>query len=159
MLPVFAKKIGYDFDKLGVFILGAGGKSKSPALYMELKDRLKIPVVFLFDKDAEEIALSLKKIILPKDKIILIQQGELEDILSINLIKRTLNTEYEPVTKLTVSELKQSDRMCENISEFYKRRHLGEFKKSKLSKLISQNIKYKNDISEEIKTLINMVVL
>lgn len=159
LLPVFAKKLGYDFDKLGVFVLGAGGKSKSPALYMELKDKLKIPVVFLFDKDAEEIAKNLESVILPKDRIVVIQQGEFEDILSVNLIKRTLNKEYEPVTKLTVSELKQSDRMCENISEFYKRRHLGEFKKSKLSKMISENIKYSSDISKDIKTLLNQLFI
>ena len=157
LLPVFAKKLGCDFDKAGIFVLGAGGKSKSPSLYMELKDKLKIPVVFLFDKDAEEIAKSLEKNILSKDKIIVIKQGEFEDILSLNLLKRTLNSEYEPITKLTIEELKQSNRMCENIEEFYKRRHLGEFKKAKLSKMIAENIKYSSDISEEVKSLINQV--
>lgn len=158
LLPVFAKKLKLDFDKLGIFVLGAGGKSKSPALYMELKDKLKIPVVLLFDKDAGEIAEELKKVVLKKDKVIVIEQGEFEDILSLNLIKRCLNKEYEPVTKLTMAELKESNKMCENIEGFYKRRHLGEFKKSKLSKLISENIKYKTDISEEIENLINSIV-
>ena len=159
LLPVFADKLNMNFDKLGIFILGAGGKSKSPALYMELKDKLKIPVVLLFDKDATEIAEKLKKVVSKKDKVIVIEQGEFEDILSLNLIKRCLNNEYEPITKLTISELKESKKMCDNIQEFYKRRHLGEFKKAKLSKLISENIKYDSDISIEIKTLINQVVL
>lgn len=159
LLPVFAKKLGFDFAKFGIFILGAGGKSKSPALYMELKDKLKIPVVLLFDKDGEEIANNLNKLLLPKDSVIVIQQGEFEDILSLNLIKRTLNNEYEPITKITVSELRQSNRMCENISDFYKRRHLGEFKKAKLSKLISENIKYSSDISKDVKNLVNQLFI
>lgn len=159
LLPVFSKKLGFDFDAIGLFVLGAGGKSKSPSLYMELKDKLKIPVIFLFDKDAEEIAINLEKNILSKDKVIVINQGEFEDILSLNLIKRTLNNEYEPITKLTIDELKHSERMCDNIQEFYKIRHLGEFKKAKLSKLISENIKYSTDVSEDIKTLVMKIVL
>lgn len=158
LLPVFAYKLGMNFDDLGIFILGAGGKSKSPSIYIELKDKLNIPVVLLFDKDAVEIAEQLKKIILPKDKILLLQQGEFEDILSLNLIKRTLNNEYQPVTKLSFSELQQSNRMTVNIEEFYKRRHLGEFKKSKFSKMVSMNIRYRTDISDEIKTLIEQVI-
>ena len=48
--------------------------------------------------------------------------------------------------------------MCENIEEFYKSRHLGEFKKSKLSKIIAENIKYETDITEEIKNIIFSVI-
>ena len=158
LLPEFANKLNLNFDKYGIFVLGAGGKSKSPSLYLELRDKLKIPVVLLFDKDATEIAKNLQEVILPKDKIIVIEQGEFEDILSLNLLKRTLNKEYEPVTKLSISELKESERMCLNIEEFYKRRHLGEFKIAKLSKLISENISYSTDISTEIKGLINSII-
>ena len=34
LLPVFSKKLGFDFDSIGLFVLGAGGKSKSPSLYI-----------------------------------------------------------------------------------------------------------------------------
>ena len=53
--------VGYNFDELGIFILGAGGKSKSPSLYLKLKDKLKIPVIMLFDSDAKEICEFLNK--------------------------------------------------------------------------------------------------
>lgn len=158
LLPIFADKLNHNFDKNGIFILGAGGKSKSPALYTKLKNKLKIPVVFLFDSDAKDIHENLKTILLKKDKSILIEQGEFEDILPINLIKRSLNNEYEPATLLSNADLKINKKMCDNIELFYKTRHLGEFKKSKVSKIISKNIKYKTDITKEIEDIILRII-
>lgn len=158
LLPVFADKIGLNFDKNGIYVLGAGGKSKSPALYMKLRDKLKIPVILLFDSDAAEINENLKKSLLKKDSTIIIEQGEFEDILSTNLIKRALNNEYKPVTQLLKEDLRLSTKMCENIEYFYKSRHLGEFKKSKVSKIIAQNIKYKTDISKAIQNIILNII-
>ena len=157
LLPVFAKKLNYAFEENGVYILGAGGKSKSPSLYLKLKNKLKIPVVLLFDNDAEEICNLLKNKLEKKDKIFLIKNGEFEDILPSNLIKRTLNKEYEPATPLIKNDLKHSNRMSENIEEFYRTRHLGEYKKSKVSKLIANNIEYKTDITSDIKEIIDFI--
>lgn len=157
LLPVFAKELGYSFEQNGIYILGAGGKSKSPSLYLKLKDKIKIPILLLFDNDAEEICILLNKNLSKKDKTYLIKNGEFEDILPINLIKRTLNKEYKPATLLTKSELNFSNRMCENIEEFYKTRHLGEYKKSKVSKLIAANIRYKTDTTPEIKEIVDYI--
>ena len=158
LLPVFAKKLKHNFNNEGIYILGAGGKSKSPALYIKMKDKVKIPIVLLFDNDAAEICELLKDNLDAKDKIIIISKGEFEDILSINLIKRSLNNEYEPATPALIDDLRIHEKMCENIEEFYKSRHLGEFKKSKLSKIIAENIKYETDITEEIKNIIFSVI-
>ena len=158
LLPVFADKMKSNFYKNGIFILGAGGKSKSPALYFRLKDKVKIPIVFLFDSDAKEICSSLQKMIEKKDKTILIESGEFEDIISINLLKRALNYEYQPATPIIKEELHLHRKMCENIENFYRTRHLGEFKKSKLSKIIAKNVKYDTDITEEIKKIILSIV-
>ncbi len=158
LLPVFAKKMKYDFNENGVFVLGAGGKSKSPSIYVNIKDKIKLPVILLFDSDAIEICKSLNKTLYKKDKMIIIKEGEFEDILSLNLLKRTLNKEYEPATPLIIDDLHTYNKMCENIENFYRTRHLGEFKKSKLSKILAQNIKYKTDITEEIKNIILNIV-
>ena len=48
--------------------------------------------------------------------------------------------------------------MCENIELFYKSRHLGEYKKSKVAKILAENIKYDTDISDEIKNIIKMII-
>lgn len=154
LLPVFAEKINHNFSKEGIYILGAGGKSKSPALYLKLKERLNLPVIMLFDSDALEICSNLNNIILKKDKYILIENGEFEDILSLNLIKRTLNNQYQPASPLLIKDLKRYDKMCDNIEFFFKSRHLGEFKKSSFAKLLAANIKYETDSSEDIKKIL-----
>lgn len=158
LLPIFANALGYNFDKNGIFLLGAGGKSKSPTLYYQLKNYLKIPINFLFDDDAIEIYDQLKNILEKKDNAIIIENGEFEDILSLNLIKRALNNEYLPATMLTIKELRCNQRMCKNLEYFYRTRHLGEFKKSKISKIIAKNVKYKTDVTEEIMLLIKNLV-
>ena len=157
LLPVFADKLNKSFEKNGIYIMGAGGKSKSPSLYMKLRDRLKIPIIFLFDKDAQEICNNLSLVLNSKDKIILLEQGEFEDILSINLIKRALNSEYILSDPIVFSDLRSNSKMCENLELFYRTRHLGEFKKSKFAKIIADNIKYKTDISPEITNIISMI--
>lgn len=157
LLPVFANKLKLNFEEKGILLLGAGGKSKSPALYLKLKDKLKIPIILLFDNDAKEIKNLLDKQLNKKDMSLIIEKGEFEDILSLNLLKRSLNKEYEPITQVIKSDLLISNRMTENIEYFYKSRHLGEFKKSKLSKIIAENVKYKTDISKEIKELITII--
>lgn len=154
LLPVFSEKLKKSFNKNGVYIMGAGGKSKSLSLYMQLRESLKIPVILLFDEDAKEICESLDKNLLKKDKYILIRHGEFEDILPINLIKRGLNNEYKLIEPVRKEELCLYDKMCNNIEMFYKSRHLGEFKKSKLAKIIAENIKYETDVTEDIKNII-----
>lgn len=158
LLPVFANKLGVNFDEKGVYILGAGGKSKSPSLYFELKDKIKIPISILFDDDAKDIVDVLNTNLMKKDKSVLIQKGEFEDILSVNLIKRSLNAEYEIAVPIAKSELSLYPRMCQNLEEFYRTRHLGEFKKAKLSKILAENIKYDTDVTEDIKCLIKSLL-
>ena len=158
LLPAFANKMKSNFNKNGIFILGAGGKSKSPSLYIKIKNQIKIPIVFLFDYDAKEICSYLTNNIEEKDKTILIEKGEFEDILSINLLKRALNDEYKPATPILKDELHIYNKMCENIENFYRTRHLGEFKKAKLSKIIAKNIKYDTDLTDEIKKIIYNII-
>ncbi len=157
LLPVFAQKLHHKFDKEGIYVLGAGGKSKSPVLYMQMRDKLKIPVNILFDYDAIELTHSFEKQLLKKDKILIIDKGEFEDILSDNLIKRALNKEYLPATPIKISDLHIYTKMCDNIENFYRTRHLGEFKKSKVSKIIAKNIKYESDITDDIKKIITQI--
>lgn len=158
LIPVFAEKLGFNFNEEGIFVLGAGGKSKSPDIYLKLKDKLRIPIFLLFDSDADKICNSLIKLILKKDKIVIIKSGEFEDIISLNLIKRALNFEYETISPLKKDDLKIYNKMCENLEYFYKTRNIGEFKKAKFSKIIAKNIKYSSDISTEIKDIIYTLI-
>lgn len=158
LLPVFAKKMNYSFAKHGVKVIGAGGKSKVLNLYPQLKNTIKIPIVILLDSDACQISEQIKKLISKKDKVILIQKGEFEDIVSTNLIKRSFNNNFYDIEKVTISELCSSKKMCDNIKNIYKTRKIGEFQKAHFAKILASTVKYENDISNEIKEIINEII-
>ena len=136
LMPKFAKIDGYDFDKNGVHLISAGGKNQVAKLYCELKDELKIPVFILLDADAKETSENIKSVLRQKDRIYLIKHGEFEDILSINLLKRSLNGEYMQTLPAVKSDFHIYNSMCENIEYYYKSRR---------------------DLSSEIKDIIEAV--
>lgn len=158
LLPKFAKKLNYDFDKYGVFVLGSGGKSKMPGLYSKLSKSLKIPIVIILDSDAVEISKIIEPKLLKKDKIILIKNGEFEDIVSKNLIKRSFNRHFYDIEPVVMDELGRYYPMCENIAKIYKSRSLGEFQKAHFAKILANNIVYKTDITSQIRSIIDEIV-
>lgn len=58
-LPIFAAKIGYNFDENGVSVIKVGGK-KTFEFYVKLCEGFKIPHFILADKDASEILTQIK---------------------------------------------------------------------------------------------------
>lgn len=158
LLPAFADFINTSLSKRGVYIFSAGGKTKIPSLYAELKNELKIPVTVVFDNDAKNLSDDLTRILRKEDNIIVNSKGEFEDLLSLNLIKRTLNSTYYNSEKSTLYELRSQKSMCKSLEEYYRIRNLGEFKKAQFAKLLAENIKYTSDISEDIKKLIEDLI-
>lgn len=157
LLPVFAKKLGYDFNKYGIYVIGAGGKSKIPILYNKLKDKIKLPIIMIMDNDASTIYHELIKTMKKQDKAIIIENGEFEDILPKCLIKRSFNQYFYDIEKVTSKDFMCKNSMCENISNIYKSRQIGEFQKAHFAKIIAQNVKYKTDTSKEIGSIINEI--
>ena len=111
----------------------------------------------MFDSDAKEICKELNSVLLKKDKIILVKKGEFEDILSQNLIKRALNREYETILPIKKKDLNKYTKMCDNLHFIYRTRQFGEFKKAKFAQIIAKNLKYKTDITCEIKDIISCI--
>ena len=158
LLPSFADFISLSLSERGIFIFSAGGKTKIPSLYAQFKDELKIPMIVVFDNDANDLSDDLKPHLRNSDKIILNPKGEFEDLLSLNLIKRTLNSTNYNSEKSTFSELRSEGSMCKCLEEYYRRRNLGEFKKAQFAKLLSENIKYPADVSQDIRNLIDELI-
>ena len=157
LLPEFAKKLNFNFNQKGIFVLGAGGKSKVFKLYSDIKNDLKIPIVILLDLDAKEIYSQIKTNLRKTDKIILINNGEFEDILPKKLVKRAINASFYDIQQLGLTDLKSMEPMCKILSDLYKTRGLGEFQKAQFAKAVAENIKYKTDASDEIIEIINKI--
>ena len=157
LLPVFSDKQGVNFKQNGIQIIGAGGKNQVARLYYEIKDKLNIPVLILLDADAQEIASKIEPVLKDKDKLYLIKEGEFEDILPLNLICRSVNSFYKMLGSISQEEIQTQSAMSNALSDLWKEKGFGEFKKAEFANLISQNIQEKTDISATLSEIIQQV--
>jgi len=155
LLPVFADMYGVNFDKYGFHIISAGGKNQVVKLFYSLADILKIPIFVLLDNDASDNLEQIKPKIRFDDKIYLVQSGEFEDLLPINLIVKTLNYHLKNISSVDLTDFDINISMVKNLENIYKEKGLEDFKKADFAHLVSKNITSKNDLSEEIIKIID----
>ncbi len=157
LLPKFAKILGYDFDKNGVYIISAGGKNQVVKLFYRLVDCLKIPIFVLLDHDAfdnyNEILPKLRDI----DKVHVLKVGEFEDTLTSSLIEKTLKYATNNISYAPLDNINYSVSRVKYLEEFFKHRGLHEFKKAEFASLVKMNVSDMEDISDEIKVVINEI--
>lgn len=154
LLPKFAKICRLNFDEAGIILISAGGKNQVVKLFYQLADTLKLPIYVLLDNDAKEnfkeIAHKLRK----NDKVHIIESGEFEDILPLNLVKRTLNRHLRNLSSVSIDDLRTDLPMTKTLDEIFKSKGL-EFKKAEFASLIAENISDEKDISIEIRDIIS----
>lgn len=157
LLPCFAAKYGYDFNKHGVHLISAGGKNQVAKLYCELREELKLPIFVLLDADAEKTSDSINCIIRKNDKIHLIKNGEFEDLFSLFLIKRTINNKYKNILQCNVEDFKGVMPMTKTLCEYFRVNNLGDYQKADFAKEIARNIRSKTDLTEEISAIVEEI--
>lgn len=153
LLPKFAKICGFDFDKNGIYLTSAGGKNQVVKLFYQFADILKLPIFVLLDNDGGVNAQEIQPKLREKDCVYIFSNGEFEDTLPLNLIKRTLNKHFE-YPKVKLDDLRKDLPMTKILKEIFKQRG-QEFKKAEFASLVAQNISSKEDISEETKNVIS----
>lgn len=154
LLPEFAKIYGYDFDKNGVYVISAGGKNQVVKLFYKLANELKIPIFVLMDNDAQENYKEIVPRLRKFDRVYLLQCGEFEDALPLELIKRTLSNSLKNISLLELEPLNQNTRMVKILEEIFKHRGMHEFKKSEFAQMVKENLRDTDDISSEIAGII-----
>lgn len=157
LLPEFAKLYDYDFDKNGVYIIPAGGKNQVVKIYYELSEVLNLPIFILLDKDgynnAKEISYKQRE----KDKIHIIECGEFEDLLSKELVEKTLSQALENISEINENILEDTGHRVEYLEEIFKHRGMHEFKKVEFSQMVKQHIKSSSDLTPEICEIIDKI--
>lgn len=159
LLPEFAKRCGYDFDKEGIYILSAGGKNQVVKLYYQLVESLKLPIFVLLDKDAKENLEEIQPRLRDIDKIHLLNCGEFEDLLPIKLVERTLDYELKNISMLEKEKLNEDIPRVKFLEEVFKTRGMHEFKKVEFAQMVKKNIKHEEDISPEVVEIIDEIRL
>ncbi len=159
LLPEFAKRCGYDFDKEGIYVLSAGGKNQVVKLYYRLVESLKLPIFVLLDKDAKENLEEIQPRLRSIDKIHLLDCGEFEDLLPIKLVERTLDYELKNISMLEKEKLNEDVPRVKFLEEVFKTRGMHEFKKVEFAQMVKKNIKSNEDISPEVVEIIDEIRL
>ena len=164
LLPVFAQYLGYNFDQKGIQIVTAGGKNQVVKMYYKLCEELKLPIYILLDKDAEENIRQITPKLRSTDKIHLVSCGEFEDILPKSLIIKSVNNDFKNFLKIVEEDLNPSDSaekipMAKILTELFRTKGLHEFKKAEFAKIVSENINSDSDISDEIRNIINEIIV
>ena len=157
LLPVFASIAGMDFDKNGIEIIDSGGKNHVEGIYSVLRNELNIPAVIILDSDAYENAEKIRKELRPGDTIHLISDGEFEDILLPDLICKAVNNYYGYTGKIKKTEINKPGRKTVLLSELWKQKGFGDFKKSEFARIIAEHVSSSSDLSEEIKKIILLI--
>ena len=159
LLIEFAKILGLDFKKEGIFVLGAGGKNQVARKYYKLIEEIKIPIFILLDSDAKEIASLIAPKLRNKDKIHLIETGEFEDILTGKLIKNALNFHFAQNMLNGESEFEENGHAVVELHDCFKNNGWGEFKKADFAKIIREYLHQDKNppISDELKLITNEI--
>lgn len=159
LLPKFAQILNYDFEENGIIVIPAGGKNQVAKEYIKIKEQIKIPIIILLDADATEIAQKISNKQREEDKLILIEKGEFEDILPLNLLKEAINYQFINIFKISESDFSTEINRVKNLEEIYRINGLGEFKKAEFAHTINTvlNSKSLNFISPEIKNIIHEI--
>lgn len=155
LLPKFGWLLGCDFDKSGIWVIGAGGKNQVVKTYYKLAQELKIPIFILLDNDAKENLEQISPRLRKKDKIHLISSGEFEDLLPRDLILKTVNSEFQNFVTITEAEFNPELSAVANLIEIFRIKGLHEFKKADFAQKVAENLFDISDISVEIKEIFN----
>lgn len=155
LLPAFADLYGFNFNKNGIYILSAGGKNQVVKTYYELSQTLKVPIFVLLDKDAEENLKSINVRLRDIDSAYILQCGEFEDLLPQELLERAISYAFNNISILDTKLLSQDLPKVKILEEIFKTRGLHEFKKAEFANIVKLNIKSKEDLSPEIKEILD----
>lgn len=155
LLPQFAKILGFDLLKNGIKIIPAGGKNQVVKLYYSLSEELKLPIFVLLDKDAIENVNTINKKLRESDSVYLLNSGEFEDLLTKPLILKTINSDLKNFATVSIEDISKDEPMVKILEEIFKEKGLHEFKKAEFAHLVKQQISTENDISDEIKLIID----
>lgn len=158
LLPEFAKILGFDFKKNGVFVISAGGKNQVVKYFYRFAKCLKIPIYVLLDSDAKENYTQIQPRLREGDYVHVISKGEFEDILPKSLVKKTINYETEFISMGDTTTLENAPSTVEFLEEFFRTRGHHEFKKAEFAQFVKENITGVADISPEIKEIITAIL-
>ena len=155
LLIEFAKILGLDFEKEGIFVVGAGGKNQVAKKYYKMIEEIKIPVFILLDSDADETCGLILPKLRKRDLMHKIKEGEFEDILMGELIGNALNYHFSQNLINDDNNFEETGHRVLELHNYYKNNGWGEFKKADFAKIVREYLLFTKNppVSDELKLI------
>ena len=157
LLPKLASLAGVDFKKEGIFLLASGGKNQVVKDYLFYREKLNLKIAVILDSDAKEQSDDINSILRLQDDILILNEGEFEDLFCPNLILRALNKEFKNVAKVCAEDLQEDLPMTQKLAELYKIKGFGDFKKVEFANLIFNSLKDISDLGDKILRVVEFI--
>lgn len=97
VLPIWASKMGIDFDRMGISMIPTYGKASGRyhlAVWTDAAENTGIPYYFILDKDAQDQTKKLKEKLVPEENLFLLKKGPIEEYYPVERIIDGLKKEY-----------------------------------------------------------------
>lgn len=164
ILPKAAQCLGGDFHQLGIHIESVGGKNQMLAHYVHQSEQWACPICVILDRDAESLMPDLAHYQRAQDQLILLEQGELEDLYSIQTIVQTINRHYQPYPPLERGDYEGFCKETEVASQTVVLNHVfqyfgwGTFDKVRFAQQLSEELLDANQLSPSMQWLITQLL-
>lgn len=157
LLPKLAHLAGVDFQVEGIFLEASGGKNQVVKDYLFHRENLNLKIAVILDADAKEQRDSIYSVLREQDDILLLEDGEFEDLLCPELIIKALNREFKNTALVSKKDLEGDLPMTQKLYELYKIKGFGEFKKVEFAHLIFDSLLQISDLGEKILKVVEFL--
>lgn len=160
VLPHFARLVGEPLESIGALVIASGGAKQVARRYLTMKDVLKIPIVCVFDGDAQDSAAVIEEALRDCDRLFCLEAGELEDCYSyeqlLKILARQLALKGQGLSGDAVNIPRQGPRK-QALNKLFRSRGLGDFDKIEFAKSTVSLTRSREDVPEEITRVIAFV--
>jgi hypothetical protein len=144
LLPRFAALLDFNFSGAGAMVVPAGGANQVAKNYLYLREVLRLPIFVLLDRDAEEQNEILQSSLRDDDRLHVLADGEIEDVLTTDAFVPLLNKYIHSLPMVVSDTLSIRDEEFASalprtriLDRLWKERNLGKFDKLGFAKFVS----------------------
>ena len=160
VLPHFARLSGKPLEELGAMVIASGGAQQVARRYLTMRDVLKIPIVCVFDGDAEASSMIIEESLRDCDGLICLESTELEDCYSHEQLLKILNWQLLKIGQTLSSEnfsIPKIGPRKNALNKLFRSLGLGDFDKIEFAKSTVALTSGKNDVPAEMNKVIDFV--
>lgn len=160
LLPHFANLLGFDFGRMGIMLVSAGGGKQVARKYFELRDVVSLPIVLFTDADAGEEIEVAAEALREHDRLHIWKEGEIEDTLDRDTLVQQLNTFLQTSGApgyVSTADFPDGHRRTAILNRLWRARGLGNFDKIGFAEVVAANLRERGQVPRDVVAALNMV--